>query len=885
MAVKDPLIDQQFDGYRIVDLIGRGGMGSVYRARDESRQRDVALKVLQFEAREDPRAAERFRREARLAAQLDHPNIVSVRGSGSAEGYLYLVMELVEGRSLRAELRHRRGALPIDQALSVAGQVFAALQAAHQHGIIHRDIKPENILLSEDRTVKVLDFGVARMEGGTVLTRADEILGTVEYMAPEQILGDGVGPAVDLYATGVVLYEMLTGGLPFSGDSPVSLVYHQLNEEPHAPSFLNPSVPRALDRFVLRLLDKLPENRYASPGEALAALEQVQQRQQLIGIPRFEIAEEAEEEEDFRARDFRPRFTGRQAEFGALLAHFDVLSEGGRVVFVSGEAGIGKTRMVEEVGRQVEERGGRVIRGVCFFEHGMGPYMPFLDAIGNLFSKTEHGLTDTERQGLAALLRQEAPGLVELAASSSTTAKVRASFAAALGAQADPEAARQCLFDGVFALLSAAATTRPLVVFLEDLHWADEGSLQLLQYLVRRAAEARVLWIVTYRPEELAREEAQGISLAQLLQQLQAKELLHEVRLQRLEQDALERLVRSLFPESDFAPDFGEFIYAQSQGNPFIALEVLKLLRSHEVLYCDSGIWTVRADLAEVEVPDRINALIVRRADQLDADHRELLQLAAVIGSRFTSKVLEAASGLSRLGLLKALFRLEKKSQLIASIEGGYEFCHPKIREVLYAEIPGELRREYHQVLANVLEQLQAQGQEVGAEELSNHLYRAEEFARAVPHLIRSGDEAFALFGWRRAVTLFDQAAEASRRSHAATALLLHALRRSGMAYIYLTAHDKALDRLAQMRELAHQEGRPEDEAEAWKLIGKVHEQLRRFPDAVAACEKALSCLEGRDAPLIRERILISWGCIDFECGRYAAAESRWREVLVLAGG
>lgn len=886
MAVKDSLIGQQFGAYRITDLVGRGGMGSVYRAWDEGLRRELALKVLRLDRTADPRETERFAREVRLAARLSHPNIVSVYGAGSEEGYLYLAMELVEGDSLRALLRRRKTSLPIEQALAIGAQILAGLQAAHERAIIHRDIKPENILLKADNTVKVVDFGVAKLEGGTVLTRADEILGTVEYMAPEQILGDDLGPAVDLYATGAVLYEMLTGALPFSGDSPATLVYHQLNEEPHAPSFLNPSVPRALDRFVLRLLDKLPENRPPSAAAALEVLGEIQHRQQFVRIPGLETTEEVTEGEgEFRSRDFRPRFTGRHAEFGELTAHFDALAEGGRVVFIAGEAGIGKTRLVEHLGRYAAEHGGWMVQGVCFFEHGLGPYMPFLDAIGNLLQKAVETLSAAEQEELRRLLAQQAPELAELATSASTTAKIRASFAAAFSAETSLEAARQRLFDAIFALLSAAAAVHPLVLLLEDMHWADEGSLQLLQYLVRRAPEARVLCAVTYRPEELAGKEEEIAPLATVLQQLHAAGLLCQVRLDRLQPDELEHLVKSLFLEAEFAGDFIDFLYEQSQGNPFIAVEVLRLLRHQDVLYCDSGIWSVRAGFAEVVVPDRINALVMRRIDQLDTTHRELLQLAAVLGQRFSSRLLEAASGMPRIALLKALFRLEKRNQLITSAKGSYEFSHAKIREVLYAETSWELRREYHRIIAAILEGQQEQGEAIEAEELGTHLYRAEEFARAMPHLIRGGDEAFALFGWRRAALLFDQAVEACRQSGAEAGSLLHALRFSGLSYSYLTAYDQALERCAQLGEAARAAGRPQEEAGAWNLTGQVNEQLERFADADAAYEKALAAIGTQEAPSLKGRISINWGCADFRRGRYAGAEARWRAALALALG
>jgi len=234
---------RKFGNYRITDVLGSGGMGTVYRARDESRNLDVALKVMDLDQIADARDVERFEREARLASRLDHPNVVHIVGTGEEHGCVYLAMELVEGESLRSLIRDHQGGLPVELALDISGQILSALGAAHEAGIVHRDIKPENVIRRPDGMIKVLDFGVARIEGAMALTRPNDFVGTVEYMAPEQILAEGIGPGVDLYASGVMLYEMLTGSLPFSGDSPATLVYHQLNEDPRPPSVLHPDFP------------------------------------------------------------------------------------------------------------------------------------------------------------------------------------------------------------------------------------------------------------------------------------------------------------------------------------------------------------------------------------------------------------------------------------------------------------------------------------------------------------------------------------------------------------------------------------------------------------------------------------------------------------------
>ncbi|MEW6751610.1 MAG: protein kinase [Candidatus Latescibacterota bacterium] len=882
MAGNGSAIGCRFGNYRVTEPLGQGGMGTVYRARDEALERDVALKVMDLGSAADARQSERFWREARLVARLDHPNIVSVYATGRQDSWLYLAMELVDGQSLRQLVRQSTGGLGVERALEIAEQVLQALQAAHQQGVVHRDVKPENILIRGDGTVKVLDFGVAKLQGGPALTRVDEVLGTVEYMAPEQILGEPVGPAADLYATGAVLYELLTGVRPFSGETPAALVYRQLNEDPVPPSSLRPGLVSALDQLVLGLLDKLPESRCPSAGAALVALEEARQRHQLARLGAVAVPGTGAPSAASVRAGFVPRFTGRQSELETLTAHFDSARSGGRVVFVAGEAGIGKTRLVEQLARHVADSGGCVARGSCFFEHALGPFMPFLEAVARLFGDGTGELTRQEREALRQSLPAQVPELADLVLRERTTGRIRVAFTASLGAEENAPAARQRLFDAVFDLLAAVAGVRPLVLLLEDLHWADEGSLQLLNYLVRRAPEAPLFCVATYRPEELVAAEDEVHPLAAMLQQLHSEGLLHQVRPGRLRREDLMRLAASLFVDADFGPDFVDFLYEQSQGNPLVAVEVLKLLCDQGVVYCQDGVWTVRADLAQVELPERIGALVMRRVNRLDDEHRELLQMAAVVGPRFTSEVLEGVAGVPRLDLLKALFRLERRFRLVTASAGQFEFCHSTVREAVYAETPWELRREYHRLVAGVLEARLQAGHPVDSEEVSTHLFRAEEFGRALPHLLTSADQAFRLFDWRRAAQLYGQAAEACRQSSGPPEQYLHAQRYSAVSLIYLTAYERALEWLEEMRQTAQETGHRQEQAEAWKLISKVHEQQRHFPRATEALSQALLCLEGLDAPFVRGRILINWGCVDFECGRYDAAVSHWREALEL---
>ncbi len=251
--------------YEIVALLGAGGMGQVYRARDPRLEREVAIKVLTDALSHEPGYLERFRREARAVAKLNHPNIVQVYDFGEQGNLTYLVMPLIPGGTLRDYLaQHRR--LPLTEAVSIVEQVGGALQYAHERGLVHRDVKPANILMSTENRALLSDFGIVRLveksDSAATLTHMGAFVGSPEYAAPEMVTGGPIDQRVDIYALGVVLFQMLTGKLPFAGPTPVSLLMMQAQQPPPSPRSLNPAIPPAVEAVLLKALAKKPEDRY-----------------------------------------------------------------------------------------------------------------------------------------------------------------------------------------------------------------------------------------------------------------------------------------------------------------------------------------------------------------------------------------------------------------------------------------------------------------------------------------------------------------------------------------------------------------------------------------------------------------------------------------------
>ncbi len=270
--------------YRLLALLGEGGMAAVYRAEDTVLGRPVAVKVLRASLAKDQAFLARFRDEARSAAALSHPNLVATYDVGQDAGYYYIVMEYVDGPSLKEAIA-KEAPLPVDRAVGLALQVLAALEAAHARGVIHRDIKPQNVLLTAEGQAKVADFGIARQVAAVAQTQGGEIMGTAAYLAPERASGNEASAASDVYSVGVLLFEMLTGRTPFTGDNPVEVALKHVREEPPSPRRFNPAVPPLLEAVVLRALAKDPTQRYRSAKEMARALLEYQSGAAAVTAP------------------------------------------------------------------------------------------------------------------------------------------------------------------------------------------------------------------------------------------------------------------------------------------------------------------------------------------------------------------------------------------------------------------------------------------------------------------------------------------------------------------------------------------------------------------------------------------------------------------------
>ena len=709
--------------YRLDAEIGRGGMGRVYRAHDTLLDRQVAVKVLSApELGTEGRA--RLLREARAAAGLNHPNIVSVHDAGEARvpdredpagppGPMpFIVMELVEGPSL-----HDRRPESLEETVAIACQVCAALEHAHARGIIHRDLKPENVLLSADAiggtgAAKLSDFGLARSVASR-LTVEGAIAGTVFYLAPELALGQAYDGRADLYALGVMLYELATGRLPFLADDPLAVISQHLHAPAVPPRARDEAIPPALDALVLRLLSKDPQDRPASAAEVQRALEAPEiLDQEATPARELSVLERIE----------RGRMVARERELSEARAHWRKASAGeGGMLLVSGEPGIGKTRLVRELCTEVQVAGDRVLVGECYAESG-APYAPFAQILRRAF-----------RDGAGDQLATALPDFV-LADLLTLAPSLRLRFPdVPPNPSLDPKSEQQRLFENVVACCQALCDKAPVLLVLEDAHWADSGSLALLRHLARRTRRHRMLIVATYREVELD----QTRPFQEVLLDLTRERLATRLRLSRLDRGGTHDMLAVLFAE-EIKPEFLDGIYAETEGNPFFVEEVCKALVESGQVYFVDGAWG-RPEMEELEIPQGVRVAIQSRVGKMPPDCQEMLRLAAVLGREFAFETLLAASDPSagsgqapgEEALIDSL-ECASRAQLVEEVSAGrdvtFAFTHALIPATLYDGVSILRRRRLHGRVAAAIERLHPDD----FESLAHHHSEAGDEARAL---------------------------------------------------------------------------------------------------------------------------------------------------------
>jgi tetratricopeptide (TPR) repeat protein len=774
--------------YQVKRFLGEGGKKKVYLAHDTLLDRDVAFALIKAEGLDEV-ARTRIRREAQAMGRLgSHPHIVTVFDLGQEQGQPFMVAEFMgEGDVAGLIEKAPEHRLPLEQAVRIAVETCRGLEYAHQRGIIHRDLKPGNVWLTAPSTgsgqaqgtAKIGDFGLAVALDRSRLTQHGMMVGTVAYMPPEQALGGEVTPRSDLYSLGCMLYEMVTGRPPFLGDDPVAIIGQHINTPPVAPTWHNGQCPRPLEALILRLLAKDPGERPQSTADVRAALEAIDTTD--VGAPLAAPSDQAHALDSLAGGVF----VGRQREMGELKAALeDALSGRGRLLTLVGEPGIGKTRTAQELATYAGLRQCQVLWGRCYEGAGAPPYWPWVQAIRSYVQerdpqqlRSEMGAGAADIAEVVSDVRERLPDLKP-------------------PPQLEPEQARFRLFDSIATFLKSAGRRQPLVLLLEDLHWADRPSLLLLEFLARELGGSRLLVLGTYRDVEVSRRHP----LSQTLGELTRERLFQRVLLRGLSQEDVGRFIELV---SGLTPPRGlvEAVYRQTEGNPLFVTEVVRLLvqegslTPQPPLHLRDGegetargrggeAWTVR-------IPEGVREVIGRRLDRLSERCNQTLTIASVIGREFTLEQLNAlivrpSTGSGRTDSPAAHGELVEpgargtgldmtEDRLLEVLEealaarvieelprtvGRYQFTHALIQETLVGELTTTRRVRLHARIAEALEALYGAQSEARAAELAHHFVEAQMVLgteKLVRYSLIAGERALAAYAWEEALRHFQR--------------------------------------------------------------------------------------------------------------------------------
>jgi tetratricopeptide (TPR) repeat protein len=733
--------------YRPRRILGHGSQKCVYLAHDATLDRDVAIAAIEA-ARLGEATHERLH-EARTMARIgDLPHVVPIYDVIEVPDHLFIVSRYFPGGDLAKHLKAAAGRiLPVRRALDIGAQIALALAHAHDNGVSHRDVKPGNVFLDARGQAFLGDFGIAVVAGGRGAPGSHGLVGTLAYMAPEQIWGASSEPTCDLYALGAVLYELVCGAPPFVGSSPTEVLYKHENETPVPPLERNPAVPAALNDLALKLLAKRPEDRPSSCHEVHAALQGILRSGAPFLVPGEESASAPKQDRVLLGRESSPPGTeplliARVAE-RSHLEHARARAWAGqpRVLLLSGEAGVGKSRLLRELRARAEAEGGIALVGQGYEDVPL-PYRSIVEALVPLAARlSELGEAD------AALLRRllHLGGTAELAGREETEA--------------------QRLFFALSRALATFARTRPLLLVIEDLHWVDRASLDVFEHIafgLARGGESessRILLVGSHRP--LPPDDR----TARALGRLALEERCEQISLDGLDEHGVFELVRALGIEQ---PSSGlvRTIWEGTGGNPLFVREVVTHLERGGAIERRGGGAVVSVGASEVHLPVSLDRAVSGRVAKLGDATQRLLTLGALLGHRFDLHLLALIAEQDEDAVVDALEEAVR-DRLLVDEGQSYVFGHPVVRQVILQAPSASRRQRLHLRIASRLEQIHAARPTGALLRIAHHLVRAGDLAapaRVVERARGAAFQALSTCAWHEAAEMFEAALAASRR-------------------------------------------------------------------------------------------------------------------------
>ncbi len=729
------------DRYRLEQFLGAGGMGEVYRASDEEDGNDVAVKLLRADVIDDPHQVQRFRREFRAIARVQHPGCLSVFAEGQHQGRRYIVMEYVPGGNLG-----RLIGAPTEVLLPVLIQLANALDCVHRHRIVHRDLKPENVLLAAGAPPqpKLADFGIVKLvdDRDTQLTATGRLLGTIDYIAPERLDGSESDPRSDLYSLGCVLYKLWAGHVPFQGNLFQRLRGRLDGEVPRLSSEV-PEVPTAIDDLVAQLLRHDPSERPQRAGDVASVLAELWQRErrEVVSVPLVESGSEGGPGGFL----YRPGVIGRESALAELTAAVTAArtSPTAYPVALGGVGGVGKSALVAELARAEARVGHRVITapGRSDADTPFGPFPAVLAEVERLLTRDPDRAPDRDLPHTLALPhtldrpRDHARSPEPDPPGGQEPEWVLGRPPPACVPLDDAVAARR-RFAGVLAdRLWALHHRRPTTLVLEDVHEATPGTLalifDLLSLLDRRDdLDTRPVVVVTARPSARATLTESAGDRAPVWIELAA-----------LDRAAVAGVAAAMLavPATAMPERLVTHLSEACAGNPLLVQSTVRALVEHGHLRLEPSGWRLdRRDLTD-RLSDALADVLGHHLDSLTPSTRDLLSLAAVCGDRFDVALLQRLAEANEDDVLDALDEALRAAVIVGAGPGGYRFEHERLAQAARARLDDDALARAHRIIGAAL----ADRGQAPAATLAWHFGRGGERGRACGYHHTAGEEAF----------------------------------------------------------------------------------------------------------------------------------------------
>ena len=713
--------------YKLVRPLGAGAMGQVFLAEDVGSGEQVALKTVNEELITGDGLG-RFESEFNAIKEIQHPNTVRMLGFNKR----YFTMEFVDGEVLDPAKR-----LLMAEVLRIGAEVCRALNFIHRKGIIHGDLKPAHILLTKkakkegaehdategDGYVKLIDFGLSRPAAGAAVTVKEDVKieGTIEYMAPEQIKGLGKDTRSDLYSFGVLLYEMLTGRLPFQGNDFLTIALGHLNKTPEALSRVNPDIPPQLEALVLRLLHKNPHHRPQTAEEVGRRLVE------LMG------GREARETVVLKGRQylFSPSFVGREREMEVLNAYLGkALQMNGCCVMVHGGSGIGKRRFMREF------RADHLLDEMVFLSGTGSPSpAPSGQYYAELLSQAFHVLERLNAKFLSEKVWEWGIMLARLGPKSIPEWYLE-------NLQHAISAEPALMARNIAELLISIGAYRPLVMTVENLQFSDRFGCELFEILVKACDKRPVFLLAAYRDEPGVRETP----FTRMLAHLQKNKQIVEVRLKPLDRKNVELMISSMMGHAEVARQIGEEVSRVTGGNPLFAEEVIKSFADQEIIFRVGSQWRVDEKLLEdYAIPGNVEDVIFDRAMMLGPKHREVVEALSVIRWAADFETLMTLTRMTQLDLYYILGDLVSEGILKESRRPGgknYRFSSERVRQYFYSRMDARMRVRCHEQMARVVEAQHENALDLVLDDLIYHYGGCGNNRKLLECLLRAGNRA-----------------------------------------------------------------------------------------------------------------------------------------------